>query len=71
MEELEQIFKENPFAAQDPEEMEWILNWKTKKSGKWSPPQFSRLLMPLKMLTNMEPVDGLKFDINLGLTPKF
>lgn len=51
--------------------MERVLSKKNAKSGKRNPPQFSRLMMPIKMLTMNEGLDGLKFDINLGLTPKF
>ncbi len=71
MEELEKIMQENPYAASDPEEMERLLNKRNSKKGKRNPPQFSRLMMPIKMMTMSEGLDGLKFDINLGLTPKF
>ena len=70
MEDLEKIFKENPYAASDPEEMERLLMKNTRK-GKRSPPPFSRLMLPVKMLTNVEQIDGLRFDVNLGLTQKF
>ena len=35
------------------------------------PPQFSRLLMGLKMMTMVEPLDGIKFDFMAPLSPKF
>jgi hypothetical protein len=70
-EELENIMRENPYAATDPEEMERILSKRNNKGGKRSPPQFSRMMLPIKMLTGAENNDGLKIDINLGLTQQF
>lgn len=35
------------------------------------PPQFQRLSIPLKMLTMMEPIDGIKFDFMAPLSPRF
>lgn len=70
MEDLEKIFAENPYAASDPEEMERLLQSKNKNKYK-KPPQFARLMMPIKMLTSCEQLDGLRFDIAGGLSEKF
>jgi hypothetical protein len=35
------------------------------------PPQFARMFMPIKMMTMAESLDGLKFDIAAGISPKF
>ena len=68
--ELEKIFKENPYAAADPEEMERLLNARNKnKLAK--PPQFSKLMLPIKMLTTCEALDGIRFDCSMGLSEKF
>lgn len=70
MEELEKIFQENPYAATDPEEMERLLQSKTKNKYK-KPPQFSRLMAPIKMLTMCEKLDGLRFEISGGPSESF
>lgn len=62
MEEIEQIFRENPYAATDPEEMERILQEKNKLKNK-KPPQFAKLMMPIKMMIMQESLDGLRLDI--------
>ncbi len=68
--ELEKIFQENPFAAADPEEMERILQARNKNKVP-KPPQFSRLMIPIKMLTMCEALDGIRFDFSMGLSEKF
>lgn len=70
MEDLDKIFAENPYAASDPEEMQALLNKHNKNKRRVLPP-FQRMIIPLKMLTSIQANDGLKFDINLGLSPKF
>lgn len=68
-EELEKILKENPFAATDPEEMERLLKAQQKNKDV-KPPQFSRLMVPIKMMTHCEALDGLRFDINGAISEK-
>lgn len=70
MQELEQIFKDNPYAAADPEEMERMLQSRNKKKT-LRPPQFAKLMIPVKMLTTCEALDGLRFEMSMGLTEKF
>jgi hypothetical protein len=50
MKDLEKIFQENPYASADPEEMERILNARNKNKAR-KPPQFAKLMIPIKMLT--------------------
>jgi hypothetical protein len=50
MKDLEKIFQENPYAAADPEEMERILNARSKNKAR-KPPQFAKLMIPIKMLS--------------------
>jgi hypothetical protein len=70
MEDLEKIFQENPYAAADPEEMERILQAKNKNKPR-KPSQFTKLMIPIKMLTQCEKLDGLRFDVSGGLSEKF
>lgn len=35
------------------------------------PPQFSRMMLGLKMMTMVEQIDGIKFDFMAPLSPKF
>ncbi|CAI2373374.1 unnamed protein product [Moneuplotes crassus] len=68
--ELQKILEENPFAAADPEEMERMLQAGNKNKLP-KPPQFSRLTIPIKMLTTCEALDGIRFDFSMGLSEKF
>lgn len=70
LEDLDKIFQENPYAAADPEEMERILQSRNKSKFK-KPPQFTKLMIPIKMMTMCEAIDGLRFEINGGLSEKF
>lgn len=69
MEELEKLLQDNPYAATDPEEMERLFASKNKSRMK-KPPQFSRLTLPLKALTQIESLDGLRLDVSGGLSEK-
>ena len=40
MEEIEKIFKENPYAAADPEELDRLLNKDKRNRGKIATPNF-------------------------------
>jgi len=68
--ELEKILQDNPFAATDPEEMERILQQNNKNKIP-KPPSFSKLMIPVKMMTTCEALDGIRFDFNMGLSEKF
>lgn len=50
--------------------MERLLQGKNKSKAR-KPPQFSKLMIPIKMLTQCEAIDGLRFDISAGLSEKF
>ena len=54
----------------DPEEIQEIM---AKMSGKSirKPPQFMRMSIPLKMMSMTEPLDGVKFDLNLPVSQTF
>ena len=65
MDDLEKIFQENLYAAIDPEEMERILQSRNKNKMK-KPPQFSKLIIPIKMLTTCELPDPHLFSTNLN-----
>jgi hypothetical protein len=69
-EELQRILEENPYAATDPEEMERILQSKNKNKLK-KPAQFSKLMIPIKIMTQCEALDGLRFDVSGGLSERF
>ena len=65
MDDLEKIFVENFYAATDPEEIKWILQSRNKNKMK-IPPQFSKLIFPIKMLTTCELPDPNLFSTNLN-----
>jgi len=67
--ELQSILAENPYAATDPEEMERILQTKNKNKNK-KPPQFAKLILPIKMLTTCENLDGLRFEVAGGVSER-
>lgn len=69
IEDLEKIFAENPYAAADPEEMERILQSRNKNKMR-KPPQFSKLIIPIKMLTTCEVLDGIRFEVAGGISEK-
>lgn len=54
----------------DPEEIQELL---LKAQGRTirRPPPFSRMILPLKMMTMSDPLDGMKFDVMLPLSPRF
>jgi len=54
----------------DPEEIQELL---ARAQGRTirRPPPFSRLIMPLKMMTMSDPLDGMKFDVMLPFSSRF
>ncbi len=69
--DLDQIFAAHDTGMPpDPEEIQEML---MKAQGKTirKPPSFQRLMMSLKMLTMVEPLDGIKFDLMAPLSQRF
>lgn len=54
----------------DPEEIQELL---ARAQGRTirRPPPFSRLIMPLKMMTMADPLDGMKFDVMIPFSSRF
>jgi len=54
----------------DPEEIQELL---MKAQGRTirKPMPFSRFIMPLKMMTMADPLDGMKFDVMMPLSQRF
>ena len=65
MHDLEKILTENSYTATDQEEMELILQSRNKSKIKKSS-QFSKLIIPIKMLTTCELPEVYLFSTNLN-----
>lgn len=54
----------------DPEEMQAIMR-RARGEKRRTPPQFMRLMMPLKGLTMVQPINGLRVEVGIPFSPKF